>query len=292
MDFLQMMNFSPLGGMANGVTTNGGMALGGMNGLGLPNLGGSNQGLQGLLGNVMGGSFLNSGFSMQNNMTAMMQQFQQFFAQQQQQSQQAFSAWQANLNRATFQPDQSQTPVQQFRALQGFARENGSRDGTPVADWTDSKQDLASAQYLDELYGKQNDVVLQNTKNAPADQQAAMKAAELKLQEQVAAREAQGNPMSSRDQCVARERYIEKLYQAGQVGPEIGQANRDMTAIRECADQTWANAYLKNGMPTPAGMPQANIDRSPYNRNNTQAAAEAPQPAATEAPKNTPVMLA
>lgn len=264
MDFLQMMGFNPLGGM---------------NSFGFPATGGSNQGMQSLLGNVMGGSFINSGFSMQNNMTAMMQQFQQFFAQQQQQGQQAFASWQANLNRATFQPDESQSPTQQFRALQGFARENGSRDGTPVADWTDNQQDVAAAKYLDDLVGKQSDVVLENVKNAPPAELEALRAEDRKLQEQIDARKAQGNPMTSHEQLLARQAYTEKLYRAGQIGPEIGEANRDLMAIQDCADQTWANTFLKKGLPTPPDMPQRNIDRSPYNPNNTRPAAAEPAPA-------------
>ncbi len=206
----------------------------------------------------------------------MMQQFQQVFAQQQQQSQQAFSTWQANLNRATFQADSSQSAMQQFGALQTFARQNGSPDGTPVADWTDSKQDVAAAQYLDELVGKQNDVVLQQVKDASPAERAALKAEELKLQEQIAASEAQGNPMSSHDKLVAQQNYTDKLYRAGTIGPGLGEANRDLMAIQDCADQTWANAYLKNGVPTPADMPQANIDRSPFNKATKQANAQAP----------------
>jgi len=271
MDFLQMMNSNPLGGM---------------NSFGFPATGGANQGVQSLLGNVMGGSFVNSGFSMQNNMTAMMQQFQQFFAQQQQQGMQAFSSWQANLDRATFQPDEAQSPVQQFRALQGFAGENGSRDGTPVADWTDNQQDVASAQYLDGLASKQTDVVLQEIKNAPASERAALQAEELKLQERIAAREAQGNPMTGHEKLLAQQAYTEKLYQAGQIGPALGQANRDLMAIQDCADQTWANTFLKKGLPTPPDMAQRNIDRSPYNRNNVQ------EPTPQAAPQGTNYMVA
>jgi hypothetical protein len=258
MNFLPMMGFNPLNTM---------------NSFGFPAMGGTNQGMQTLLGNMMGGSFVNSGFSMQNNMTAMMQQLKQFFAQQQQQGMQAFSTWQANLNRATFQPDENQSPGQQFRALQKFARENGSRDGTPVADWTDHRQDLASAQYLDELYGKQSDLLLDKVKKAPLPEQLAVRAEELKLQKQAEAREAQGKPMTSREQMLARQAYLEKLYQAGQVSPDIGQANRDLTAIQECADQTWANAFLKNRIPTPSNMAQEYIDRSPYNPNNARVTA-------------------
>ncbi len=54
MEFLQSMGFT---------------SLGGVNPFGSLNTGSSNQGLQSLLGNVMGGSFFNSGFSSQSNMT-------------------------------------------------------------------------------------------------------------------------------------------------------------------------------------------------------------------------------
>jgi len=248
--------------------------LGGLGGLGtsaMPGLGFSSPGMQMLLGNILGGAFVKGGFQMQAGTAPMMQQLSQVFGGRQQQGGQTFSTWLSNLDRPTFQPDASKSPVEQYHDLHRFARESGSRDGTPVADWTDSKQDLAAVKYLDDLVIKQDDVIVSRLKRAPLLQRMAVAEQEEKFRERRELRAAEGHPVTGREEMRERSLYMEKLYQDGRIGSDLGDANRDLMTMHGCSLQSWANVYLKNGFPPPSDMPVEELQRSPYNPQNLQA---------------------
>ncbi len=247
--------------------------LGGLGSFGLPGMGFSSPGMQMLLGNMLGGSFVNGGFQMQGGTAPMMQQLRQVFGGHQQQGSQTFSTWLSNLNRPTFQPDASKSPIEQYQNLHRFARENGSRDGTPVADWTDSKQDMAAANHLSDLVVKQDNMLLARLKQAPLTERMAVAEENEKLRELADRRAAEGHPFSGDEHMRAREQYMEKLYQDGRIGADLGDANRDLMTIHGCSMQTWANIFMKSGSDLPDGVSADCVRRSPYNPQNLQAQA-------------------
>jgi len=237
----------------------------------LPGMGFSSPGMQMLLGNMLGGSFVNGGFQMQGGTAPMMQQVRQIFGGHQQQGAQTFSTWLSNVNHPTYQPDTSKSPIDQYHDLHRFARENGSRDGTPVADWTDSKQDLAAANHLSDLTVKQDNLFLARLKQAPLAERMAIAEENEKLRELADRRAAEGRPFSPDEHIRARIQSVDKLYQDGRIGAELGDTNRDLMTIQGCSMQTWANIFMKSGSDLPDGVSADCVGRSPYNPQNLQA---------------------
>ncbi len=252
MNFLQMM-----------------MGMGGVPGFNFG--GGMPMGMQFLLG---GGMPFGGGMPMMGGdpfaMYQMMSQFMNQGAQQGPnggQMQAGHPAWQAQ-DRPTFQPRQSAPPYQQMQDLKTFANANGSRDGTPVADWTSPQEDIGAGNYLTGLMDKQGDILLHELRNATPEERAALKVEEEKLVALERQREADGKPMTGREKMAFQNEYTERLYSEGKVGDRLGRANREMMEISRYGDQTFANMFLKAGAPIPPDMPKEFIDRSPYNRNN------------------------
>lgn len=250
MNLLQMMGIGGVSGMGFG----GGMPMGGM---------------QFLLGAGMGMGMPMAGPLM------MYQMMSQFMAQQPQQPVGSYPQWQANQgqqvgNHPQFQPDEAASPYQQMQDLKAFANKNGSRDGTPVADWTNVHQDTAAGEYITRLEEKQADVVLRELKNISPQERELLKAEEEKLQTQIRQREADGRPMTGSEKHRAQLEYTERLYSEGKINDKLGTANRQGLELKRYGDQTYANMFLKNGVPLPADMPRDAVNRSPYNLDNQQ----------------------
>ena len=254
MNFLQQMGFGGIGGM------------GGFSPMGWPGMG-----MQTLMGSPMGfGSspFMGMGGMQMGDPFTMFQMMQSMFAQQGQQGQQTRGAgptWQAQ-SAPTFTPDERQTPHQQLQALRTFANRNGSRDGTPIADWTSPNQDVSAGNYLTDLMEKQSDRVVAEIKSAPPQERALLQAEERKLMDQEARRQADRRPMTGSERLQAQIDYTERLAREGRINPRLAQANRELSDIKSYGDQTFANMFLKQGMPVPKDMPADAVARSPYNR--------------------------
>lgn len=250
MNLLQMMGIGGVSGMGFG----GGMPMGGMQFL----LGAGMMGM----GMPMAGPFM------------MYQMMSQFMAQQPQQPVGSYPQWQQATPgqqvgaRPQFQPDENASPYEQMQALKAFANKNGSRDGTPIADWTNVHQDTAAGEYLTRLEEKQADVVLRELKNLSPQERELLKAEEEKLQTQIRQREADGRPMTGSEKHRAQLEYTERLYSEGKLNDKLGMANRQGLEMKRYGDQTYANMFLKAGVPLPADMPRDAVARSPYNLAN------------------------
>lgn len=255
MNFLQQMGFGGIGG------------LGGFSPMGWPGMG-----MQTLMGSPMGSGFspFMGGMPMGDPFT-MFQMMQNMFAQQAQQGQQAQQnqgagpTWQAQ-SAPTFAPDERQSPHQQMQALRTFANRNGSRDGTPIADWTSPNQDASAGDYLTGLMDKQSERVAADIRSAPPHERALLQAEERKLMDQEARRQADRRPMTGSERLQAQIDYTERLAREGRINPRLAQSNRQLNEIKQYGDQTFANMFLKQGLPVPKDMPADAIARSPYNR--------------------------
>ncbi len=255
MNFLQAMG---LGGVS-GLSGMSGMVLGG----------GIVGGVALLLGSRMaaGGPQSAGGFQSVSNLMS------QFFSQQS-------SGLSSNMedmisqfgNRPRFQRDETQSPHEQLDALKAFALKNGSKDGTPVADWTSTQEEIDAGEFLTDLNEKQQLETVEETRRAPVEERQLLQVEDDKLQELIKKRAEEGNPMTGREKLDYQRTYMERLYAEGKINDRLGQSNRHSIESQNYLDQTCANMFLKSGLPVPKDTPQAAVENSPYNRHKQQLA--------------------
>lgn len=171
-----------------------------------------------------------------------------------------------------FNPNQADSPYQQYTALKAHATANGSQDGTPIADWTSVQQDIGAAQFAGQLASKQAGVLGQAIERSTPEEQATLKAEEERLAAMFKQSADQGNPLTQHQRDYLTSHAIDNLYSSGKVGAGIGDANRQYLELNKYQSQTEANLYLKWGQPLPAGASAAAVNASPFNANNRQAA--------------------
>ena len=169
-----------------------------------------------------------------------------------------------------FNPNPNSSPYQQFQDLKDFATRNGSRDGTPIADWTNIYQDMSSAQYAGQLAGKQAGVVGQAIEQAPAGEKALLKTTEENLAAVFQKAINEGKPLSQNQRDLMTSTAIDNLFQEGKVGAGVGNANRQYLELNRFQSQTEANLYLKWNQPLPADLSREAVEKSPYNAANRQ----------------------
>ena len=254
MNFLQAMG---LGGVS-GLSGMSGMVLGG----------GIVGGVALLLGSRMaaGGPQSAGGFPAVSNLMS------QFFSQQS-------SGLSSNMedmisqfgNRPRFQRDETQSPHEQLDALKAFALKNGSKDGTPVADWTSTQEEIDAGEFLTDLNEKQQMETIEEIRRAPVEERQLLQVEDDKLQELIKKRAEEGRPMTGREKVEYQHNFMERLYAEGKINDRLGQSNRRSIETQHYLEQTSANMFLKSGLPVPTDTPQWAVENSPYNRHKQQA---------------------
>lgn len=238
-------------------------------------------GMNALFGNMMGGGM--PGFGGGMDMYSMYQMMAQMMGQQGGQAQPGanYPVWQnqlpqqqqaQNADPRMFNPQQAESPYQQYTALKAHATANGSKDGTPIADWTTVQQDIGAAQYAGQLASKQSGVVGQALEKATPDEKAALKAEEERLAAMFKQSADQGNPLTQHQRDYLTSHAIDGLYTSGKVGAGIGDANKQYLELNKFQSQTEANLYLKWGQPLPADASAQAVNASPFNAANKKPA--------------------
>lgn len=270
MAFMQQVGFGGMGGWSpQNFMGGGGMNLlfGNMMGGGMPGFGGGMDmfSMYQMMAQMMGQGGMPGGGQMQPGA--------HYPVWQNQLPQQQAQGPQGGGDARQFNPKQTDSPYQQYTALKAHANANGSKDGTPIADWTTVQQDIGAAQYAGQLAQKQAGVLGQAIERATPEEQAVLKAEEERLATTFKQLADQGNPLTQHQRDYLTSHAIDGLYTSGKVKAGIGDANKQYLELNKFQSQTEANLYLKWGQPLPADASAAAVNASPFNAANRQPAA-------------------
>lgn len=153
----------------------------------------------------------------------------------------------------------------EYAAIQQRARENGTLDGTPVTPYSSFPEDQFHTDVLSRLNQRAAGRVMDEARMAPPREFNALQRNEGQLQQYVQDQNAQGRGFSPAEINRLRAQGIETLYQDGQVGQGVGQANREYMELLEAWERSEANQQLKYGMGPQAGLSPGSFQQSPFN---------------------------
>lgn len=195
----------------------------------------------------------------------------------------------------------------EYGQIQQRARENGTLDGTPITPYSSFHEDQFHTDALSRLNQRAAGRVMDEARGASPREFGALQRNEGRLQGYLQQQAEQGRGFSGAEVNRLRAEGIETLYQDGQVGQGIGQANREYLELMEVWERSEANQQLKYGVGPFPGLPPRAYQESPFNpqRELPQRPAQpqhgqngpgpaqpkplpAPQPAQPAQPKRTP----
>lgn len=153
----------------------------------------------------------------------------------------------------------------EYAALQQRARENGTLDGTPVTPRSSFQEDQFSADMLTLLNQRAAGRVMDEARRGSPREFQALQRHEGQLQEYLQQQGAQGKGYSPSQINRMRAEGIENLYQGGQVGQGIGQANREYMELLEAWERSEANQQFKYGVGPMPGLAPQTYQESPFN---------------------------
>ncbi|MBT9582315.1 DnaJ domain-containing protein [bacterium] len=153
----------------------------------------------------------------------------------------------------------------EYGQIQQRARENGTLDGTPVTPHSSFHEDQFHTDALSRLNQRAAGRVMQEAQAASPREFNALQRNEGQLQGYLQQQTEQGRGFSGAEVHRMRAEGIENLYQDGQVGQGIGQANREHLELLEAWERSEANQQMKYGVgPMPGLSPRA-YQESPFN---------------------------
>ena len=183
----------------------------------------------------------------------------------------------------------------EYAMLQERARENGTLDGTPITPRSSFQEDQFSTDALSRLNQRAAGRVMDEARNASPREFNALQRNEGQLQGFLQAQAEQGRGFSPAEINRMRAQGIENLFQDGQVGQGVGQANREYLELLDAWERSEANQQLKYGVGPLPGLSENSFRESPFNPHRREAPVPPghhqgprPQPAAPQPPAPQP----
>lgn len=159
----------------------------------------------------------------------------------------------------------------EYAMLQDRARENGTLDGTPVTPRSSFQEDQFSTDALSRLNQRAAGRVMDEARNASPREFNSLQRNEGQLQGYLQAQSEQGRGFSPAEVNRMRAQGIENLFQDGQVGQGIGQANREYLELLDAWERSEANQQLKYGVGPLPGLSEQSYRESPFNPQRREA---------------------
>ena len=165
----------------------------------------------------------------------------------------------------------------EYGQIQQRARENGSLDGTPITPHSSFHEDQFHGDALNRLNQRAAGRVMDEARMASPREFNALQRNEGQLQNYLQQQAQQGRGFSGSEVNRMRAEGVENLYQDGQVGQGIGQANREYLELLEAWERSEANQQLKYGVGPQPGLPPRAYQESPFNPQRQQPPQQPPQ---------------
>jgi len=176
----------------------------------------------------------------------------------------------------------------EYGMLQERARENGTLDGTPVTPRSGFAEDRFHTEALHRLAQRAEGRVHAEARQAQPREFNALQRHEGQLQNYLRQQAEQGQIFNPTEVRRMRAEGVEVLYQEGQVGQGIGQANREYLELLEAWDRSQANQDLKYGAPPQPGPSRQAYQQSPFNAQRENPPARPAQTAPQAPPQPRP----
>lgn len=158
----------------------------------------------------------------------------------------------------------------EYGMLQQRARENGTLDGTPVTPRSSFQEDQFNTDVLSRLNQRAAGRVMDEARGASPREFNALQRNEGQLQAYLQQQAEQGRGFSGAQVNRMRAEGIENLYQDGQVGQGIGQANREYLELLDAWERSEANQQMKYGVGPLPGLSDRAYAESPFNPQRQQ----------------------
>lgn len=165
----------------------------------------------------------------------------------------------------------------EYGQMQQRARENGTLDGTPVTPYSSFHEDQFHGDVLNRLNQRAAGRVMDEARMASPREFKALQRNESQMQDFLQQQTQQGRFFSGSEVNRMRAEGIENLYQEGQVGQGVGQANREYLELLDAWERTEANQHLKYGVGPQPGLPRRAYQESPFNPQRQSPPQPAPQ---------------